>query len=144
MALWEAPPGAAYPTSQWASGTLMRTQADFRIPASVPDGRYRLIVGLFRAGDKTLLRTAAGADHLALGTVTARGRPHEMTPPHPQHPTDATLGDVARLIGYDLASVETQPGGALDLTLHWQALTSTDRPYTAFVHLVDEAGTRLR
>ena len=141
VALWEAPPGASYPTSQWTDGTLMRTQAGFRIPASVPDGRYRLIAGLFRAGDKTLLRTAAGADQIPLGTVTVRGRPHDMTPPEPQYLTDATYGDAARLAGYDLASAEMRPGGALDLTLHWQALASTDRPYTVFVHLLDEAGT---
>ena len=140
VALWEAPPGAADPTSQWAPGTLMRSQAGFRIPASVPDGRYRLIAGLFRAGDKALLRTAAGADRIPLGTVTVRGRPHDMTSPDRQYLTDATYGDVARLTGYDLASAEMRPGGALDLTLHWQALTATDRPYTVFVHLLDEAG----
>ena len=62
-----------------------------------------------------------------------------MTPPDPQHPTDATFSDIARLIGYDLTSAETRRGDALDLTLHWQALTATDRPYTVFVHLLDEA-----
>ena len=144
LALWEAPPGAGYPTSQWTPGTLMRTQAGFRIPASVPDGRYRLIAGLFRAGDKAVLRTAAGADHLSLGTVTVRGRPHDRTTPQPQHRADATFGSTARLVGYDLASAETRPGDALDLTLHWKALASTDRPYTAFVHLLDEAGSRER
>jgi hypothetical protein len=140
VALWEAPPGAGYPTSRWAEGTLMRTQAGLRIPASVPDGRYRLIAGLFRSGDKAVLRTATGADHLDLGEVTVRGRPHDLTVPQPQHPADATFGSVARLVGYDLASAEARPGGALDLTLHWQALASTDRPYTVFVHLLDEAG----
>ncbi len=35
-------------TTLWAPGTLMRTQASFRAPATVPDGRYRLIAGLFR------------------------------------------------------------------------------------------------
>ena len=140
VALWEAPPGAAYPTSQWAAGTLMRTQASFRVPASVPDGRYRLIAGLFRASDKALLRTAAGADSLSLGTVTVRGRPHEMNTPQPQHPADATFGAAARLVGYDLAATEAQPGGTLALTLHWQALAAPDRAYTVFVHLVDTAG----
>ncbi len=140
VALWEAPPGAAYPTSQWAAGTLMRTQASFRIPASVSDGRYRLIAGLFRASDKAVLRTAAGADHLDLGMVTVRGRPHDLTPPQAEHPADTTFGAVARLLGYDLAAAEVQPGGAFTLTLHWQALASADRPYTAFVHLVDGGG----
>ncbi len=141
VALWEAPPGAGYPTSQWTPGSLMRTQAGFRIPASAPDGRYRLIAGLFRADDKVVLRTAHGADHLSLGTLAVQGRPHDLTVPQPQHLADASFGDVARLVGYDLASVETTPGGALDFTLHWQALTSTDRAYTVFVHLLDEAGT---
>ena len=127
VALWEAPPGAGYPTSQWTPGSLMRTQAGFRIPASAPDGRYRLIAGLFRADDKVVLRTAHGADHLSLGTLAVQGRPHDLTVPQPQHLADASFGDVARLVGYDLASVETTPGGALDFTLHWQALTSTDR-----------------
>ena len=140
VALWEAPPGAGYPTSEWTPGTLMRTQVDFRIPASVPNGRYWLIAGLFRAEDKAVLRTAAGANHLSLGSLTVRGRPHDLTPPQPQHPAEVTFGDAARLAGYDLVSLETQPGGALDLTLHWQALTSTHRPYTVFVHLLDEAG----
>ena len=140
VALWEAPPGAAYPTSQWADGALVRTQAGLRIPASVPDGRYDLIAGLFRASDKTLLRTASGADHLALGTITVRGRPHDMTSPQPPHPANVTFGGVAGLTGYDLASEEIRPGGALDLTLHWQALAATERPYTIFVHLLDEAG----
>jgi hypothetical protein len=127
-------------TAQPANDHTAFTQADFRIPASVPDGRYHLIAGLFRADNKAVLRTAAGADHLSLGTITVRGRPHEMTPPQPQHPADATFSDIARLIGYNLASAEMRPGGALDLTLHWQALTPADRAYTVFVHLLDEAG----
>ena len=63
-----------------------------------------------------------------------------MNPPQPQHPADATFGAAARLVGYDLAAAEAQPGGTLALTLHWQALAATDRPYTVFVHLIDEAG----
>ncbi len=63
-----------------------------------------------------------------------------MQPPQPEHPLDATLGEVARLVGYDLGDEAVTPGGTLPLTLHWQALGATDRPYTVFVHLVDEAG----
>ena len=137
VALWEAPPGASSPTSQWTDGTLMRTQAGFRIPAAVPDGRYRLIVGLFRAGDKTLLRTAAGADQIPLGTVTVRGRPHDLTAPQPQHLVDVTFGDIAGLIGYDLASAETRPGGALD---SHAALAGVDFDRSAVYRLCTSAG----
>ena len=63
-----------------------------------------------------------------------------MTAPNPQHPTDATFGDVARLVGYDLEAADVISGGELPVTLHWQALGATERPLTVFVHLVDEAG----
>ena len=33
-----------------------------------------------------------------------------------------------------------QPGATIPLRLYWQALGATERPYTVFVHLVDEAG----
>ncbi len=143
VALWEAPAGAAYPTSAWEPGTLMRTQAALRVPPSVPDGRYRLIAGLFRAEDKTRLRTASGADYILLGDVAVKGRPHRMTPPEAGHPADVTFGGLARLIGYDLAlpADDIAPGTSFELTLHWQALAASDRPYAVFVHLVDEAGT---
>jgi len=139
---WEAPPGGAHPTSAWQPGTLIRTQAAFRPRADLPDGRYRLIAGLFRAADKTRLRTTSGADHVVLGDVTVRGRPHDRTPPKPQHPADAVFGQVGRLMGYDLAvpSGGIQPGAAISLTLYWQASAATDHPYTVFVHLVDGAG----
>ena len=139
---WEAPPGGAYATSAWQPGALIRTQAAFRPRADLPDGRYRLIAGLFRVTDKARLRTTSGADHVVLGDVTVRGRQHDRTPPKPQHPADVAFGQVGRLVGYDLAvpSGGFQPGAAIPLTLHWQASAATDRPYTVFVHLVDEAG----
>ncbi len=142
VALWEAPAGAAYPTSAWAPDTLMRTQAAFRVPPTVPDGRYRLIAGLFRKDDKARLRTASGADHILLGTVVVKSRPHRMTPPQPAHPADVMFGAVAHLVGYDLAlpADGVAPGASFDLTLHWRALAATDRPYAVFVHLVAETG----
>ena len=77
VAGWEAPPGAGYPTSAWTPGTLIRTQAALRIPAGLPDGRYRLIAGLYRAGDESRILTTGRDDHLSLGEITLRDRPHE-------------------------------------------------------------------
>jgi hypothetical protein len=140
--LWEAPPGGAWATSAWPPGALIRTQAAFRPRADLPDGRYRLIAGLFRAADKARLKTAAGADHILLGEITVRGRPHDRTRPQPQHAADVPFGQVGRLIGYDLAppSGGFQPGSTISLTLYWQANAATERPHTVFVHLVDAAG----
>ncbi len=139
---WEAPPGGPYATTAWAPGTLMRTQATIRPRADLPDGRYRLIAGLFRSDDKARLHTADGADHVVLGQVTVRGRPHDRTPPQPQQPADVAFGSIGRLIGYELATpaAGVQAGAAISLTLYWQAAAATERPLTVFVHLVNEAG----
>lgn len=137
---WEAPPGAAYPTNAWTAGTLIRTQAFFRAPATLEDGRYPLIAGLFRTADGARLLTADGADQVTLAQVTVRGRSHEMTPPQAQFTADAQFGGVARLAGYDLSTQEVDAGGSFGLTLHWQALAATERPYSVFVHLLDARG----
>jgi len=141
VAGWEAPPGAAYPTSHWRPGTLIRTQATLRIPAGTQDGRYNLIAGMYRASDHSRIATRDRADHLSLGKVRVQDREHDMAAPQPQHAADAAFGDVARLVGYDLPDERVTPGATLPVTLHWQALGATDRPYTVFVHLADETGT---
>ncbi len=104
LSLWQAMPGAADATTQWAPGTLMRTQAAFRPPADLVDGQYTLIAGLFRASDGRRLATPSGADHLTLGRITVHGRPHVMARPSPAHGASATFGGFARLIGYDLVA----------------------------------------
>ncbi len=131
VAAWEAAPGAAYPTSRWAVGALMRTQAFFRPGAELADGRYRLIAGLYRPSDGLRLKTRSGQDFLALGSIEIRGRARQTTPPQPQFAADATFGSVARLLGYDVSADRRE------ITLHWQALGATERPYTVFVHVLD-------
>jgi 4-amino-4-deoxy-L-arabinose transferase-like glycosyltransferase len=139
---WEAPPGAGYPTQLWAPGELIRTQASMRVPASLADGSYELIGGLFRADDKTRLLTSRGADHFSLGQLRVRGRAHDMNPPIPEHAGESQFGELARLVGYDFAPPPegAPPGSSLPLILYWQALGASGRPYTVFVHLIDEAG----
>jgi 4-amino-4-deoxy-L-arabinose transferase-like glycosyltransferase len=168
LSLWQAMPGAADATSQWAPGTLMRTQAAFRPPADLADGRYTLIAGLFRASDGQRLVTQSGADHLTLGRITVRGRPHVMVRPSPAHGASETFGSFAHLIGYDLVAsppftpgrrgvgtpgpgnvrrgsaapvpAVVAPGTNLTLVLYWQALGTPDRAYTVFVHLLYQDG----
>jgi hypothetical protein len=50
------------------------------------------------------------------------------------------VGDGVRLLGYDLASEETQAGGIVDLTLYWQCVQEMDTSYTVFVHITDSEG----
>jgi len=54
----------------------------------------------------------------------------------PDHPVEASFGDVARLLGYSVSAEEVSPGDTLYLTLFWQPLTPTDTGYTVFTHLL--------
>jgi len=137
---WEAPPGAGYASSLWHAGDLFRTQAAVLLPATLPDGRYTLICGLFRAGDRTRLRSGR-SDHIVLGDVQVQGRAHDMTSPQPGHSLDADFAGIATLVGYDLElPAPVAPSSVITLTLYWRAEALMDRSYTVFVHLVDEDG----
>jgi len=56
------------------------------------------------------------------------------------HTLDAVLGDVAVLKGYQVDAVQAQPGDRIYVTLYWQPIRRTDRPYSVFVHLFDSEG----
>ena len=149
-AAWEGPPVAWHATRAWQSGELVRSQQTIRLPATMPDGRYRLVTGVFDpvSGRRLTARWGTGPwglskqsqDIVPLGTVDVAGREHVMTPEQPQVPLQAELARVGRLLGYDLPATEVTPGGALDLTLYWQAKESTGDRLSVFVHLLDEQG----
>jgi hypothetical protein len=75
-------------------------------------------------------------------TGMPRFKPHqpEMTAPEVEYRLDARLGEEVALVGYDLEPLEATPGETIHLTLYWQALKQPYRPYTVFVHLLDETG----
>jgi hypothetical protein len=52
------------------------------------------------------------------------------------HRLEADFGGVMRLMGYDLETEVVEPGSQVAVTLYWEALASTDRDYTVFVHLL--------
>ena len=51
---------------------------------------------------------------------------------------EADFGGVMRLLGYDLGTKATEPGGQVEVTLYWETLAPADRDYTTFVHLLGE------
>jgi hypothetical protein len=75
-----------------------------------------------------------------LGVIDIVGRDHVMAPPQPQTALPADLARVGRLVGYDLPATQAAPGGALEITLHWQATESTGDRLAVFVHLLDAQG----
>jgi hypothetical protein len=73
------------------------------------------------------LTLALGLNSLGLGQRTWIPRP-----------LDVAVGDVALLLGYDVARARGE--AALDVTLYWLALREPGRDYRAFVHLLDPNG----
>lgn len=130
--------GNGYTLDQLTPGETVRAQYDLLIPATAPDGQYHLVAGLLQPADKRRLPSGQ-ADQVLLTGVAVRGRQHTSVVPPLQHPFQARFGDVAELVGYDLAV--TTPGRTVNLTLYWRALKETATPYTVFVHLTDARGT---
>lgn len=132
-----------YPTSQWPPGSLLRDPHRLLLPANLPPGNYRLLLGLYRLEDGKPLVTGRWPfwrEHeLALTTIEVKGRAHATEPPKAiQHPHWARLGDTVLFLGYDLIAEASHPGGSLHLTLYWQALAQMETSYSVFTHLIDK------
>jgi 4-amino-4-deoxy-L-arabinose transferase-like glycosyltransferase len=134
VALSETPP--IYPSDRWSSGLLLRDPHEIRLPATLPAGTYYLAVGLLRSNQSRL--PVNNTDQVVLTEIQTTQRPHDFTPPSPQHLLNARFGDFARLLGYDLrGGTSAYPGQSLTLILYWQALETSDRNYAVFAHVVD-------
>ena len=139
VALSETPP--AYPTDRWPAGMLLRDPHQIPLLPALPEGDYRLAVGLLRPDGSRLL--VGGDDQVVLTTVLTTQRARNFSPPALRFPVDAQFGGRARLLGYDLhPNGELEPGRTFELVLYWQPIETFDRSYTVFVHLID-AGSQI-
>ncbi len=139
-----APVSGKYPTSRWIRGEIVRDTHTLLLPANMPNGEYRIQVGLYRSQDSAKERltvlnwTTRSTDTLDLGPVTVKGRDRSYAIPKITHAQPARFGTGIRLLGYDLADQATPGGGVtVRLTLYFQALATMDRSYTVFTHLLD-------
>src|SRR5512139_125193 len=64
-------------------------------------------------------------------------QPAPLTSATPTIPLDVMFGDQIKLIGADVKSSSTQPGGQSEIVLYWQALKPIEKDYSTFVHLLD-------
>jgi hypothetical protein len=136
-----SPINGNYPTAGWQAGQLVRDPHDFVVPASMPDGPYHLVIGLYRFTDGERLTVVngpqRGRDNLALTEMNVLGREHNYKEPAVSHPLQARFGESVVLIGYDLEAQQARPGERLELTLYWHTLSPVDKSYTVFIHLLD-------
>jgi hypothetical protein len=125
-----APAFGAYPMSRWRVGEIVRDPQSFMLRGETPDGEHFLIVGIVDP------KSGARIGAKRIGSIAVKGRARYFGAPSPSNKLDARLGDVARLVGYDLQS----DGRSARLVLYWRALASTPNSYTVFVHVVDAQG----
>lgn len=145
-----------YRAAQWQPQQVIATLAPLPIPSRQPPGRYQLRVMVRdRHGQPVPARGEIGVpgpldlwqteveQNLAawpVGEVNIVARQRNFTAPPMQQPANIRFGDQIQLLGYDLDTVLTQPGGPLRVTFYWKALQSIDQNYVVFTHLIDSAG----
>jgi mannosyltransferase len=129
---------AAYPTSQWNAGEIVRGQYNVQIPtdAEAWSGDLRLEIGDWR------LETGDGGNKQSVSlqqpfVVEKVNRSFDA--PNPQTKQDANFNNVIALVGYDLSANEIQVGNPLTVTLYWKATGAMEKPYTVFVQLLGDA-----
>jgi hypothetical protein len=100
--------------------------------------RYAMILGLLAL--QALLFTLF-LRVSATGLPTFRPHIPQLTRPTVRFPLEASFGDMASLVGYDVRPQEVSPGETIQLTLYWQAKKGLDHSYTVFTHLLDPTET---
>ncbi len=124
------PTRGIYPTTRWQPDELIRDPQTIMLRADAPDANYNLVATLFDPAKPSPSQTRV------IGTISVNGRPHYFGAPAPSMPLAARLGNLARLVGYDLLS----DSRSVRLVLYWQALALTPTAYTVFVHAVHANG----
>jgi 4-amino-4-deoxy-L-arabinose transferase-like glycosyltransferase len=132
----------------WPRDRTVTDERRLTLPDHTPPGRYRLEVGLYDAND-------VGAGPLTILDPSGNVAGHSVTldflqidVPPPVEPSrlieDGILGDVVRLVGYDLSPPDpVTAGSTLALTLAWECLAEMEQDYTVFVHLAGDDGQPL-
>ncbi|MGQ9600362.1 MAG: glycosyltransferase family 39 protein [Anaerolineae bacterium] len=123
-----------HPTSIWRPGQAWRGQTTFRLPIRTQVGKARISLQLIDPGGVPVTPPAP------LTALRVQPTNRSFVPPQPQMLRQANFDDKAILVGADLAPGPVVPGGTLRLTLHWQAISDMDIPYTVFVHLLGPNG----
>jgi hypothetical protein len=132
--LWDG-----FMTSTWREGVTIRDDRRIEILPGTPPGAYQVVISWLEPYSGLSLQPIGGGN-LLLGPFDIPSRP---PPPIEslgiEHPMTAELDGQVRFLGYNLEG-DFRPGGALHLTLFWQALADMDEDYTVFTHLIDGKG----
>lgn len=125
---------AFHPTSRWQEGEIVRAQYDLMLDAGAPAGQAILGLDLVQATNGQPLT----GSNVELTQLQVAAPERQFTPPEQiAYPQEADLGEVVKLLGYDLDRTTVAPGETLHLMLYWQARAEMETSYTVFTHLLD-------
>jgi 4-amino-4-deoxy-L-arabinose transferase-like glycosyltransferase len=124
-----------YPTARWQPGEMLRVPYDLLTDAAVPTGRYQLFVNLLDGAGNSLLE-----DGFSIAELGIEGRERVFTAPAIGFPWRSEIAESVALVGYEFDPSRVEAGGALRLTLLWQALARMEKSYSVFTHLLDAEG----
>ncbi|MEW6231252.1 MAG: hypothetical protein AB1566_02930 [Chloroflexota bacterium] len=128
-----------YPTSRWAKGEMVRDRHTLSLPVEMPAGCYLVRVGLYRLDTGQRLGLASGGDELTLAGIQV-GQAQVSRESIPSQ-VNANLSEQVSLLGYRIGSLQAKAGDQIQLILYWEARRFMSTDFTAFVHLVDSAGS---
>jgi len=143
-----------YPTSLWSTGDTIANRYVLLLPETAfAPNQAQLEVGLYNFATRQRL-LAYGPNGEPLGDnarfqeIKIMPRAARLSPalsgtkgsPKSEaevpNPVNFNFGNRIALIGYDMDRRTASPGGAIHLTLYWQALGKIEEDYTVFTHVL--------
>jgi 4-amino-4-deoxy-L-arabinose transferase-like glycosyltransferase len=114
----DLPAGGGFrPSEQWPVGGTVRDRLGLLLPAGMPRGRYRVVVGLYRP-DGARLAASTGGDRIVLGDVTL-DLPVATAADWDGRGMPLALPGGGALLGATLGPAGEQPGARRLLTVDW-------------------------
>ena len=123
----------AFRIRAWHPGEIMPLSYNLPIPENLSPGSYQLIAGAFDLMRHQPIPLSTGESFYPVATLKIPLPPDSRTP---ETPVSANFGNIIALRGYTL----NHAADTLNLRLFWQAIDAPQSDYTAFVHIIDDAG----
>jgi len=129
-------PLSRFDTGQWRVGETVQEKYRLPILPPTPAGRYALLLQPLDAAGQPL----GPAEALGELTVDNIDRLYDVPMDVARPLLDDCFGGTICLRGAMVPTLTAAPGKTVELILYWQALVEPAAVYTAFLHVLNEAG----
>jgi hypothetical protein len=132
------PVGGNHPTKDWIQSEAIRQYYFIPVSAAAKTDSYKLRLRLTEETGRALVLPGTTNGTIELETVSVIAPTRNFQLPSVPFQTKLRFGESVELIGYDLSPKPPRPGEPIVLTVYWKALSTADRSYSVFVHLLDK------